>query len=104
MWTLENPPRYDRGKLRYPDLMDAEWTLIGPLILPAKPGDNRRTVARVKADVWRLGAARAGTGFRGASSRCLGDPRRLLAGSKSVALTSCLSSEPRSATQAPSSA
>ncbi|MGH7070925.1 MAG: IS5/IS1182 family transposase, partial [Acetobacteraceae bacterium] len=26
MWTTENRPRYDRGKLRYPsDLTDAEW-------------------------------------------------------------------------------
>jgi hypothetical protein len=26
MWTLENRPRYDRSKLRYPsDLTDEEW-------------------------------------------------------------------------------
>jgi transposase len=45
MWTLENRPRYDRSKLRYPsDLTDAEWTLISPLIRAAKRGGNKRTV------------------------------------------------------------
>jgi transposase len=46
MWTPENRARYDRSKLRYPsDLTDAEWALVEPLILPAKPGGNKRTVA-----------------------------------------------------------
>jgi transposase len=45
MWTDENRARYDRSKLRYPsDLTDQEWSLIEPLIPPAKPGGNRRTV------------------------------------------------------------
>jgi transposase len=45
MWTDENRARYDRSKLRYPsDLMDQEWSLIEPLIPPAKRGGNRRTV------------------------------------------------------------
>ena len=45
MWTDENRARYDRSKLRYPsDLTDEEWSLIGPLIPPAKPGGNARTV------------------------------------------------------------
>ena len=45
MWTLENRPRNDRSKLRYPsDLSDEEWALIGPLIPPAKKGGNKRTV------------------------------------------------------------
>jgi transposase len=45
MWTDENRARYDRSKLRYPsDLNDQEWSLIEPLIPPAKPGGNRRTV------------------------------------------------------------
>jgi len=45
MWTKENRGRYDRSKLRYPsDLTDEEWALIGPLIPPAKPGGNKRTV------------------------------------------------------------
>jgi transposase len=45
VWTSDNRGRYDRSKLRYPsDLTDAEWTLIGPLIPPAKPGGNKRTV------------------------------------------------------------
>ena len=45
MWTLENRPRYDRSKLRYPsDVTDEEWALIGPLISPAKKGGNKRTV------------------------------------------------------------
>src|ERR1700710_1657022 len=45
MWTDETRARYDRSKLRYPsDLTDQEWSLIEPLIPPAKPGGNRRTV------------------------------------------------------------
>ena len=45
MWTNENRYRYDRSKLRYPsDLTDVEWTLIKPLIPPAKRGGNKRTV------------------------------------------------------------
>jgi transposase len=45
VWTTENRGRYDRSALRYPsDLTDAEWTLIGPLIPPAKRGGNKRTV------------------------------------------------------------
>ena len=44
-WNLENRGRYDRSKLRYPsDLTDAEWSLILPLIPPAKRGGNKRTV------------------------------------------------------------
>ena len=46
MWTPENRPRYNRDKLRYPsDLTDEEWTLVEPLIPPAKRGGRRRTVA-----------------------------------------------------------
>ena len=45
MWTNESRARYDRSKLRYPsDLTDDEWAIIGPLIPPAKPGGNKRTV------------------------------------------------------------
>jgi transposase len=45
VWTNENRGRYDRSTLRYPsDLTDAEWALVGPLILPAKRGGNKRTV------------------------------------------------------------
>ena len=45
MWTTENRGRYDRSRLRYPsDLTDEEWALIAPLIAPAKPGGNKRTV------------------------------------------------------------
>jgi transposase len=45
MWTNENRARYDRSKLRYPsDLTDEEWSLIAPLIPPAKRGGNKRTV------------------------------------------------------------
>lgn len=45
MWTAENRPFYERSKLRYPsDLTDAEWSLIAPLIPPAKRGGNKRTV------------------------------------------------------------
>ena len=45
MWTKENRIRYSRDKLRYPsDLIDAEWSLIEPLIPPAKRGGNKRRV------------------------------------------------------------
>ena len=45
MWTPENRPKYDRSKLRYPsDLTDEEWSIIGPLIPPAKRGGNKRSV------------------------------------------------------------
>jgi transposase len=45
MWTDENRAGYDRSKLRYPsDLTDQEWSLIEPLIPPARRGGNRRTV------------------------------------------------------------
>ena len=45
MWTIENRPRYDRDKLRYPsDLTDEEWAHIEPLIPPAKHGGRRREV------------------------------------------------------------
>ena len=45
MCTVENRPRYDRGKLRYPsDLSDEEWALVEPLIPPAKRGGNKRHV------------------------------------------------------------
>ena len=45
MWTPENRHRYDRSTLRYPsDLTDMEWSLVAPLIPPAKRGGNKRTV------------------------------------------------------------
>jgi transposase len=45
MWTPKNRPRYDRDKLRYPsDLTDEEWSLIEPLIPPAKHGGRKREV------------------------------------------------------------
>ena len=45
MWTRENRALYDRSELRYPsDLTDAEWAFVAPLIPPAKPGGNKRTV------------------------------------------------------------
>ena len=45
MWTTENRALYDRSKLRYPsDLTDEEYSIIGPLIPPAKKGGNKRTV------------------------------------------------------------
>ena len=45
MWTPENRARYDRSLLRYPsDLTELEWSLIWPLIPPAKSGGNKRTV------------------------------------------------------------
>ena len=45
MWTEENRRRYDRSGLRYEsDLTDDEWAEIAPLIPPAKPGGNKRSV------------------------------------------------------------
>jgi hypothetical protein len=40
--TKENRIRYNCDELRYPsDLIDAEWSLIEPLIPPAKRGGNK---------------------------------------------------------------
>ncbi len=45
MWTTKNRPRCARDKLRYPsDLTDEEWSLIEPLIPPAKHGGRKREV------------------------------------------------------------
>src|SRR5947209_13508026 len=45
MWTAQNRRRYDRSQLRYPsDLSDDEWAHVAPLIPPAKPGGNKRSV------------------------------------------------------------
>ena len=45
MWTEENRQRYTRDKLRYPsDLTDDEWSVLEPLIPPAKRGGRKRTV------------------------------------------------------------
>jgi transposase len=45
MWTRENRGRYERSELRYPsDVTDAEWSLVAPLIPPARRGGNRRHV------------------------------------------------------------
>jgi hypothetical protein len=39
MWTLENRPRYDRSKLRYPsDLTDEEWALQSAIRPSARIG------------------------------------------------------------------
>ncbi len=43
--NAEKLPCYDRDKLRYPsDLTDEEWSLIEPLIPPAKHGGRKREV------------------------------------------------------------
>ena len=45
MWTVDNRARYNRDKLRYPsDLTDQEWSLVEPLIPPAKRGGRKRKV------------------------------------------------------------
>jgi len=45
MWTNKNRGRYDRSHLRYPsDLTDDEWAHVAPLIPPAKPGGNKRSI------------------------------------------------------------
>jgi transposase len=42
---IRKPSTPDRSELRFPsDLNDQGWSLIEPLIPPAKPGGNRRTV------------------------------------------------------------
>jgi hypothetical protein len=49
MWTKENRIRYSRDKLRYPsDLIDAEWSLIEPLIPPHTP--YRRSLEQMPND------------------------------------------------------
>ena len=48
MWTTKNRKRYDRGRLRYPsDLTDEEWSLVAPLIPPAKRGGRNVDVREV---------------------------------------------------------
>jgi transposase len=45
MWTNGKRGRYDRSRLRYPsDLTDEEWSLVAPLIPPARRGGNKRHV------------------------------------------------------------
>ena len=45
MWTKETRRRHDRSHLRYEsDLTDEEWAEVAPMIPPAKPGGNKRTV------------------------------------------------------------
>ena len=45
MWTEENRQRYNRDKLRYPsNLTDDEWSVLEPLIPPAKRGGRKWTV------------------------------------------------------------
>ena len=45
MWKPEHRLAADECKRRYPsDLSDAEWTLISPLIPPARRGGRRRSV------------------------------------------------------------
>jgi putative transposase len=45
MRTPENRPRYARDKLHYPsDLTDEEWSLVEPLIPPAKGGGRKSEV------------------------------------------------------------
>ena len=45
MWTKDNRRLYERSGLRYPsDLTDEEWSLVAPLIPPAKRGGRQRTV------------------------------------------------------------
>ncbi len=45
MWTKENRARYERRGLRYPsDLTDEEWSVLAPLIPPARHGGRKRSV------------------------------------------------------------
>ena len=52
MWTRENRDLYERKGARYPsDLRDQEWTLIEPLIPPAKRGGRKRAIEVREVDV-----------------------------------------------------
>ncbi len=45
MWTKENRARCERRGLRYPsDLTDEEWSVLAPLIPPARHGGRKRSV------------------------------------------------------------
>ncbi len=45
MWKTENRRCSNRSQLRYPsDLTDEEWAYVAPLIPPAKPGGNKRSI------------------------------------------------------------
>lgn len=45
MWTPEHRRAAERGSLRYPsDLSDAEWSLVAPMIPPARHGGRKRSV------------------------------------------------------------
>src|SRR5262245_40107200 len=45
MWTPEHRLAADRSGLRYPsDLTDAEWTIVEPMIPPARHGGRKRSV------------------------------------------------------------
>jgi transposase len=45
MWKPEHRIAAERSGLRYPsDLTDAEWSLVAPLIPPAKHGGRKRTI------------------------------------------------------------
>ena len=45
MWTDEHRGRYDKGKLLYRIVLtNEEWSLIRPLIPPAKRSGNKRTI------------------------------------------------------------
>jgi len=45
MWSVENRRQYDRSHLRYPsDVTDEEWSMLEPLIPPARHGGRGREV------------------------------------------------------------
>jgi transposase len=45
VWKNDNREQYNRDSLRYPSaLTDAEWAEIEPLVPPARPGGNKRTI------------------------------------------------------------
>ncbi len=44
-WTNITRVEYRRAPARYPgDLTNEEWALIGPLLLPARPGGRPRSI------------------------------------------------------------
>ena len=51
MWTEENRQHYNRDKQRYPsDLTNDEWSLLKPLIPPAKRGGRKRNGVGIGID------------------------------------------------------
>jgi len=72
MWSNDNRGRYDRSKLRYPsDLTDDEWSLIAPLIEPAREGRGE-----AHSECARSGLVSRASPVHTAARNCMGDEGR----------------------------